>query len=135
MAPDETAEPQNAPPGDPDPNSREHDPDAPAPDPVTAANSTPDDEQAAAELEFGPGHEFFSKWHRDRYLEDCEREVKGAEARLAELRDSGGDTAALEAAAEQQKKNALAEIKRLSTTGKGRSKRPAGAAKQSRGRS
>ena len=58
--------------------------------------------------------EFFSDWHRERYLEDVEREIAGWKRRIAELEalDLPGDERVL-----KQTKGALsaaqAELRRL----------------------
>lgn len=81
--------------------------------------------------EFGSGREFFSEWHRDAFLEGCEREVLGAQRRLDELRATEGDTEQLERQYETMLENARAEIRRL-TGQRGAAKRPAGAGKETR---
>lgn len=81
--------------------------------------------------QFGPGREFFSQWHRDRYLEDCEREAAGAQRRIEELQATPTDTEALEKTAGEMRENALNEIRRL-TGQRAAAKRPAGGGKQAR---
>jgi len=66
----------------------------------------------------GPDKEFFSEWHRDRFLEGCEREVLGCRRRIAELEDVGLEPG--DPALDQAKlglKNALAEVARVGGEG------------------
>jgi hypothetical protein len=76
----------------------------------------------------GAGKEFPTDWHRDRYLEDLEREVLGAQRRVEELKVLTADPELL-AQAEQQVANARAELKRLGHGQKAAAKRPRGSAK------
>lgn len=61
--------------------------------------------------------EFPTAWHRKRYIEDLEREVAGAERRVAELKELGGSvTAETVAAAKEAVENAKTELERAEKT-------------------
>jgi hypothetical protein len=80
------------------------------------------------ESEFGPGKEFFSEWHRDRYADDLERELEGVRNRL-EIETTM--TPEVREGWESTEKAIVADLKRLGRQA-GASKRPAGADKETR---
>jgi hypothetical protein len=86
----------------------------------------------AKKSEFGEGREFFSEWHRDAYVDGCEREVLAAQARCDELDAVDAESATVAAkAAKERLANAKRELKRV-TGQQAAAKRPAGADKETR---
>lgn len=61
--------------------------------------------------------EFPTAWHRERYIADLEREVEGAERRVAELKELGDNVVASTMdAAKEAVANAKAELERAKKT-------------------